>query len=118
MNKSTHRHRRFFALLGALLSTAVGLTARAEDARPIDGITDNSFLIEEAYNQDPGVVQHIFTGVYSEDNDADPQRRSWAFGFTQEWPRCFRTGTNFLTPSRSLSPAREGTVRMESRISC
>ena len=23
------------------------------------GIQDNSFLIEEAYNQDPGVVQHI-----------------------------------------------------------
>jgi hypothetical protein len=86
MKKSTHRHRRFFALLGALLSTAVGLTARAEDARPIDGITDNSFLIEEAYNQDPGVVQHIFTAVYSEDNDNDPQRRGWSFGFTQEWP--------------------------------
>jgi hypothetical protein len=24
------------------------------------GIQDNSFFIEEAYNQEPGVVQHIF----------------------------------------------------------
>lgn len=86
MKKSTDRHRRWFALLAALLSLAAGAAAQADADRPIDGISDNSFLIEEAYNQDPGVVQHIFTGVYSEDNDSDPQRRSWAFGFTQEWP--------------------------------
>lgn len=44
------------------------------------GIEDNSFLIEEAYNQDPGVVQHI--SQFQQDlraNDFD-------FLFTQEWP--------------------------------
>ena len=36
--------------------------------RPIDGISDNSFLIEEAYNQEEGVVQHILTAVYTDDS--------------------------------------------------
>jgi hypothetical protein len=49
---------------------------------PIEFIEDNSFLIEEAYNQEPGVVQHIFQAVYSN----DPRQRGWAFAFTQEWP--------------------------------
>jgi hypothetical protein len=42
-------------------------------------ITDNSFLVEEAFNQDPHIVQNIF-GF---------QRltvRDWQFTFTQEWP--------------------------------
>jgi hypothetical protein len=40
-------------------------------------IQDNSFFIEEAYNQDPRVVQHIFT----------VQRdRIYNGTFTQEWP--------------------------------
>jgi hypothetical protein len=52
------------------------------DETPIDRIEDNSFLIEEAYNQEPGVIQHIFVAVYSRDS----QRRGWDFNFTQEWP--------------------------------
>jgi hypothetical protein len=43
-------------------------------------ISDNSFLIEEAYNQEPGVVQHINT--FSRVNGG----ASWAYSFTQEWP--------------------------------
>ena len=50
----------------------------AKDDEPI--IQDNSFLIEEAYNQNYGVVQHIQTF----------QRQwlshDWAYTFTQEWP--------------------------------
>jgi hypothetical protein len=42
-------------------------------------IQDNSFLIEEAYNQEYGVVQHIGTFARSSAGD-------WAFAFTQEWP--------------------------------
>lgn len=57
-------------------------TGWAADANPIDVIEDNSFLIEEAYNQEPGVVQHVFTAIYTNDS----RRRGWAFGFTQEWP--------------------------------
>jgi hypothetical protein len=43
-------------------------------------IQDNSFLLEEAYNQDPGVVQHISTFLRDHEGDG------WAFAFTQEWP--------------------------------
>ena len=62
---------------------ALGLSAAwAAEKRPIDVIADNSFLIEEAYNQEPGVIQHIFNTVYNNDS----RRRGWAFSFTQEWP--------------------------------
>jgi Putative MetA-pathway of phenol degradation len=57
-------------------------TAEAAAANPIDVIEDNSFLIEEAYNQEPGVVQHIFNALYNNDS----RRRGWTFSFTQEWP--------------------------------
>src|SRR5262245_61813258 len=57
-------------------------TARGAEHRPIEIIEDNSFLIEEAYNQEPGVVQHIFQFLYS----GDSRQRGWTFAFTQEWP--------------------------------
>jgi len=71
-----------YYLLAALVVFSSGRVLFAADERPIDVIEDNSFLIEEAYNQEPGVVQHIFTAVYS----ADKRARGWAFSFTQEWP--------------------------------
>jgi hypothetical protein len=46
------------------------------------GIQDNSFLIEEAYNQEPGVVQHILNVPISFTNGS----REIAPSFTQEWP--------------------------------
>jgi len=42
-------------------------------------ISDNSFLIEEAYNQEAGVVQHINTFTRGSDGN-------WVYTFTQEWP--------------------------------
>src|SRR5918911_1163692 len=42
-------------------------------------IQDNSFLLEEAYNQEAGVVQHISAFQRIEDGD-------WNYAFTQEWP--------------------------------
>lgn len=42
-------------------------------------VRDNSFLIEEAYNQEAGVVQHISTFQRTRGD-------AWAYGFTQEWP--------------------------------
>lgn len=44
------------------------------------GIQDNSFLVEEAYNQDRGVVQHI--SLFTRESKSG----SWAYSFTQEWP--------------------------------
>jgi DtxR family Mn-dependent transcriptional regulator len=49
-----------------------------DSARPWE-ITDNSFLVEEAFNQEPGVFQNIL-GIYA------PGDGSWASAFTQEWP--------------------------------
>jgi hypothetical protein len=49
--------------------------------RPVPGIQDNSFLLEEAYNQEPRVVQHISV--------LDLTTRGgtgWTYAFTQEWP--------------------------------
>jgi hypothetical protein len=43
-------------------------------------IQDNSFLIEEAYNQEAGVVQHAATFQRARHS------RDWEFTFTQEWP--------------------------------
>jgi hypothetical protein len=54
--------------------------------RPIDGIMDNSFLIEEAYNQEPGVVQHILTGFGNVNRLSGPDDQAWDLSFTQEWP--------------------------------
>lgn len=53
---------------------------------PIDGIRDNSFLIEEAFNQEAGVVQHIWTSRFGADHRGDANARTWDFSFTQEWP--------------------------------
>jgi len=59
------------------------LTVRPSDrptvaqSRPI---ADNSFLIEEAYNQEPGVVQHISAWR------RELRTAAWTFTFTQEWP--------------------------------
>jgi hypothetical protein len=44
-----------------------------------ESIRDNSFLIEEGYNQEAGVVQHISTFTRASDG-------SWVYSFTQEWP--------------------------------
>jgi hypothetical protein len=52
--------------------------AHAADEPP--GIQDNSFLVEEAYNQDPGVVQHITVFQRS------VKGNEWVASFTQEWP--------------------------------
>jgi hypothetical protein len=43
-------------------------------------IRDNSFLIEEAYNQEKGVVQHIFTSQFNN------RFNKTEGAFSQEWP--------------------------------
>lgn len=69
-----------------LLCVVLGGVARAQttqgtpsrsDPAPF-AITDNSFLVEEAFNQEPGIFQNIFGAVRT--------NGSWAAAFTQEWP--------------------------------
>ncbi|NGO38136.1 transporter [Limisphaera ngatamarikiensis] len=47
---------------------------------------DNSFFVEEAYNQEPGVVQHILTAHHEVDRQSGPDSHTWYLTFTQEWP--------------------------------
>ncbi|MCI0348616.1 MAG: hypothetical protein L0Z53_04250 [Acidobacteriales bacterium] len=65
-----------------LLVVAVGFasayTALGQSDEP--KIQDNSFLVEEAYNQEFGVVQHIQNFAFDFETD------DWAYTFTQEWP--------------------------------
>ena len=68
---------RFAAPLFVSLFAPAGGALAAQTPGPI---ADNSFLIEEAYNQEPGVVQHINTFALASGG------KSWAYTFTQEWP--------------------------------
>lgn len=70
-----------------LAAVAVANASAAErPTRPVDGIMDNSFLVEEAYNQEAGVVQHILTAAYGLNRTAGPDDEAWNLAFTQEWP--------------------------------
>lgn len=63
-------YRLLFTVYAFLCSTAPSLAGQ---------IQDNSFLLEEAYNQESGVVQHINTFALS-------SGEAWGYSFTQEWP--------------------------------
>jgi DtxR family transcriptional regulator, Mn-dependent transcriptional regulator len=66
-------------LLGgvAAAQTPSPAPAATGSSRPFE-ITDNSFLVEEAFNQERGIFQNIFGAVRS--------GGEWAATFTQEWP--------------------------------
>jgi hypothetical protein len=61
---------------GLIVLVALARAGSAQDAP----IQDNSFLIEEAYNQERGIVQHISTFELPDEGS------DWGFAFTQEWP--------------------------------
>jgi hypothetical protein len=71
MNKKNKRIKLLWMIVLLLTNTVM-----AEEIRRIE---DNSFLLEEAYNQENGVVQHI-QGVQFY------QQGGWVYNFTQEWP--------------------------------
>jgi hypothetical protein len=71
---------RTTTLLALLLAGASPVLAQqAGSAKSAPAIADNSFLMEEAYNQEYGVVQHISAFQRSRSGD-------WVYSFTQEWP--------------------------------
>ena len=65
------------AVAVSLLSTPVSAQTSPDSTPP--PISDNSFVLEEAYNQEAGVVQHVL--AYRRDRAGD-----WLATFTQEWP--------------------------------
>jgi len=85
-----------------LLVLAFSSAARAQPVQPF-AIVDNSFFIEEAFNQDVGTMQTIGTMRMS-------NGREWETSVTQEWPLfrqrhqvscAFTRGTRRLEPRRS-----------------
>lgn len=65
---------------GIALATLAGSEPRAA------GIMDNSFFVEEAYNQEPGIVQHITTVHHEVNRRPGSDDMAWYLAFTQEWP--------------------------------
>lgn len=69
----------------AAKEAAPPLTAKPQSAPPAPSgkfstaIEDNSFFIEEAINQEPGIVQHISNFIYARDE-------GFHYVLTQEWP--------------------------------
>lgn len=64
-------------LVGVVLWCQPALAGEAK--HEVKKIQDNSFLVEEAYNQEAGVVQHIQSFQYMKGD-------KWLYTFTQEWP--------------------------------
>ncbi len=96
--------RLALGVAAALLFPAAA-PAQAPSPPPSEpGISDNSFLVEEAYNQEPGVVQHISGFLRGADSG------DWLYTFTQEWPvPGQRHQLSFTVPVSRLTLA-EGTA--------
>src|SRR5205823_12267361 len=65
--------------VAALVAAAAPSGAQPPDPSCKWEIVDNSFLVEESFNQERGVFQNIFTWTRERDG-------AWAAAFTQEWP--------------------------------
>src|SRR6476660_131576 len=83
----TVRNRRIGSLgdrlrigLGILWLAGLWMPSAAQQTTPPPGIQDNSFLVEEAYNQERSMVQHIntFSRMWNS--------KDLIYTFTQEWP--------------------------------
>ena len=77
-----HPAARFAYIAVLFLLQAVAYSQQVSDSGGFSkAIEDNSFFIEEAYNQEDRVVQHINNGRISLLSSHD-----FAYTFTQEWP--------------------------------
>jgi hypothetical protein len=78
-------HRAVFSIIVVVVvSSDDRSVARAQTDAP-KHIADNSFLIEEAYNQEPGWVQHIFNWYPNWDH-ADGDLQEFTFQYVIELP--------------------------------
>jgi hypothetical protein len=80
INNFMTRNFRYLVLI-VLFTLDVIYSASGQTSNKYDfeRIEDNSFLMEEAYNQEPGVIQHISSYQYMKGN-------TWTYTFTDEWP--------------------------------
>jgi hypothetical protein len=65
---------------------AGSLAAHESGDRAVEAIKDNSILVEEAYNQEPGIVHHLLLIGHHVHRMGSTDDREWQFAFTQEWP--------------------------------
>ncbi|MEO8148663.1 MAG: transporter [Bacteroidia bacterium] len=73
--------KKFIHLFFLLIASQISFAQEAEPKKFSEAIEDNSFFIEEAYNQEAHVVQHIFNFIF----DKKPEKALLST-FTQEWP--------------------------------
>ncbi len=73
------------SILLFFISLGISLTLKAQEKPTLiefrEAIEDNSFFIEESYNQEERVVQHIQNAFYRSNPTKDLM-----YSFTQEWP--------------------------------
>jgi hypothetical protein len=75
---------KFIIISSCLFFLLTSVFSQGTNKFDFERIEDNSFLMEEAYNQEPGVIQHISSFQYMRD-------RTWLYTFTDEWPVPGRT---------------------------
>lgn len=105
---------RIPVVLIALVATAAPLLAQKPDSAKTSSepvIQDNSFLVEEAYNQEAGVVQHISTFQVARGTSG------FDYTFTQEWPvRSITHQLSYTIPvSRASSETGIGDIALNYR---
>jgi hypothetical protein len=95
--------------VGGLFLVILADVASLSGAQGPPPIQDNSFLVEEAYNQESGVVQHISTFLRA---DAE----SWSYSFTQEWPLGgIRHQLSYTIPIRRIEQTGIGDILLNYR---
>jgi hypothetical protein len=100
-----------------LLVLLAATAARSQDGDDGDEIhiSDNSFLVEEAFNQEQGVVQHIFNFVPAWEGGRNRQR-TFDFVFTQEWPLgSQRHQLSYTIPMNALQEWSDGQPSSQAR---
>ena len=105
---------RIHALFIGLLAAASPLAAQSADSARTSSdpvIQDNSFLVEEAYNQEAGVVQHISAFQMARGTSG------FDYSFTQEWPvQSIRHQLSYTVPvSRAGSQTAVGDLAVNYR---
>src|SRR4051812_6900980 len=86
--------RTLIAVFFTLMLAGTAAFGQATPPSEPKGIQDNSFLVEEAYNQEDGVIQHISALQRSIGG-------GWVFSETDEWP--LRTAKHQLSLTTQVS---------------
>ena len=95
--------RRLISVCVLVLGPAAVSAQQSDTAHATAPIQDNSFLVEEAYNQGSGVVQHISTYARLIGSNR------WSYAFTQEWPLGgVRHQLSFTLPVTAVDDIRGG----------